>query len=160
MNYRFGNGPVRLLAPVLAALLACCGNTLAGTKASSQADPWTKDQLIEPAELAKLLDAPTKPIVLDIGVAGWIKGGRIKGSIIIGPAKEPQNLEKLRASVSQYPRDTELVIYCGCCPMEHCPNIRPAFKLLNEMKFTRCKLLNLPDNFKTDWANHGFPTEK
>ena len=50
-----------------------------------------------------------------------------------------------------------IVIYCGCCPFKDCPNIRPAFSLLNSMKFTNHKLLNLPLNLKTDWINHGYP---
>jgi len=52
------------------------------------------------------------------------------------------------------------VIYCGCCPFEHCPNVRPAFQLLNEMKFTNQKLLNLSTNLKTDWIDKGYPVAK
>lgn len=172
----FGESNHRLLAMIAVATLACCGNatlTWAGEPpqehpvASSsndpgQPEPWTEKQLMDPADLAKILRDPTskKPVILDIGPASWIKGGRIKHSIVVGPAKEAQNLEKLRAAVSAYPKNADLVIYCGCCPFIDCPNIRPAFKLLNEMKFTRHKLLNLPHNLKTDWINRGFPTEK
>jgi hypothetical protein len=49
------------------------------------------------------------------------------------------------------------VVYCGCCPYEHCPNVRPAVAVLKEMKFTNFKLLNLEKNIKTDWLDKGFP---
>lgn len=128
----------------------------------SPADPWTEKQLVEPAELAEILgDASRKPpTLLDIGVASWIRGGVIKDSIVIGPGNDPQSLEKLRDAVSAMPKDADLVIYCGCCPFKDCPNIRPAFKQLQDLKFTRVRLLNLPKNFKTDWVNRGYPTEK
>ncbi|MCX6943680.1 MAG: hypothetical protein NT173_02775 [Opitutales bacterium] len=117
---------------------------------------------MKPADLAKILRDPTtpKPVILDIGVASRNKGGRITDSIAVGPASEAPNLEKLSAAVSTYPKDADLVIYCGCCPSKDCPNIRPAFQLLNEMKFTHHKLLYLPHNLKTDWINRGFSTEK
>ena len=50
-----------------------------------------------------------------------------------------------------------IVIYCGCCPFEHCPNIRPAFNLLNEMGFTNQKLLSLQKNIKADCIDKGYP---
>ncbi|HCS20823.1 MAG TPA: hypothetical protein DIW47_09730 [Bacteroidetes bacterium] len=54
-------------------------------------------------------------------------------------------------------RDAEIIIYCGCCPFSDCPNIRPAFEVLNELKFTNPKLLNLPKNLKADWIDKGYP---
>ncbi len=43
------------------------------------------------------------------------------------------------------------------CTIANCPNIRPAFSLLNEMKFTNHKLLDIPKNIKVDWIDKGFP---
>lgn len=75
----------------------------------------------------------------------------------MGPAKEKENLEKFRQQLIKLPKDAQIIIYCGCCPFEHCPNIRPAFSLLNEMKFTNQKLLNLTHNIKIDWIDHNYP---
>ncbi len=117
-------------------------------------EPWTDKQVMEPSELAKILNDPkaAQPIVYSIGFEGGIKG-----SIEMGAAKEEVNLQKFKDALSKLPKDANIVIYCGCCPFEHCPNIRPAFKLLNDMKFTNHKLLNLSHNLKVDWIDKGYP---
>ena len=117
-------------------------------------EPWTSSQLMEPSDLAKQLadGNKNKIIIFSIGPSGTIKG-----AIDIGAAHESGNLEKLRSELKKLPNNTNVVIYCGCCPYNHCPNIRPAFKLLNEMKFVKGKLLNLPNNLKADWIDKGYP---
>lgn len=117
-------------------------------------EPWTENQLMPPAELAKAInDINTHQlIVFSIG-----PGAIVKGSIDVGAAKEKDNLKNLKHQLSKLPKDTAIVIYCGCCPFQHCPNIRPAFELLNKMKFTNHKLLNLPKNIKVDWIDKGYP---
>lgn len=111
---------------------------------------------MNPADLAKILNdsASKKPYLFSIFYGG------IKNSIDIGPANEKGNLEKLKKQLSNLPKDADIVIYCGCCPFKDCPNIRPAFKLLNEMKFTNHKLLNLSHNLKVDWIDKGYPMNK
>jgi hypothetical protein len=118
-------------------------------------EPWTESQLIAPADLAEKLthEGGNKPLVYCVG-----PGALIRGSIDMGPAHEKENLEKLKKALQKIPSDAELVIYCGCCPFEKCPNIRPAFSLLVEMKFTNAKLLNLEHNIHTDWVAKGYPS--
>ncbi|MDO9000982.1 MAG: rhodanese-like domain-containing protein [Bacteroidota bacterium] len=142
----------KIIFPIIAiALLAFAFRSI--TFQTGQ-EPWRKNQLIEPAELAKIINNPSakKPIVYSIG-----PGGNIKGSIEMGAAQEKENLDKLKSTLSKFNKDSEIVIFCGCCPFEHCPNIRPAFTLLNEMKFTSAKLLNLSHNLKVDWIDKGYP---
>lgn len=117
-------------------------------------EPWRPDQLMAPADLAESINHPTAqiPLIISVGPAGLIKG-----SIETGPATEKESLNKLKRLLSKEKKDREIVIYCGCCPFKDCPNIRPAFSLLNTMKFTRHKLLDLPHNLKVDWINHGYP---
>lgn len=119
-------------------------------------EPWTPGQLMAPADLAAVINNPNskKPVIICVG-----PGALIKGSLDMGQVHEKENLEKLKAQLGKMPRDADVVIYCGCCPFEHCPNIRPAFILLNEMKFTNAHLLNLEHNIKTDWVSKGFPTQ-
>jgi hypothetical protein len=123
--------------------------------AQSNAEPWKPEQLFAPKHLADIINstAKDKPLIISVGPAALIKG-----SIDIGSVHDQENLNKLKVLLSKEKKDREIVIYCGCCPFEHCPNIRPAFRLLNEMKFTNQKLLNLPHNLKADWIDQGFPT--
>ncbi len=119
-----------------------------------QTEPWTPDQLMQPEKLAVIINDSTavKPIIISVGPVDLIKG-----AIKTGPAKEKENLKDLKKLLSKEDRKREIVIYCGCCPFKDCPNIRPAFSLLTEMKFTNRKLLNLPRNLKVDWIDHNYP---
>lgn len=125
--------------------------------AFQQKNPWTEKQLIAPEVLAKQLNdsIAKQPVVYNIGPAG-----NIKNAIEIGSTQEKESIEKLKTELSKLPRNTEVVIYCGCCPFTNCPNIRPAFNLLNEMKFTKHKLLNIEQNLKTNWIDKGYPMQK
>ena len=123
---------------------------------AQSAEPWTSNELIEPAALANMIkDAKAqKPVIYNIGpLAG------IKGSITIGPARDPANMGKLRKALVSVPKDKMVVIYCGCCPFRNCPNIRPAFALLKEQGYKNARLLNLSQNLKVDWPDYGYPME-
>ncbi|MHA4807847.1 rhodanese-like domain-containing protein [Flavitalea flava] len=137
--------------------LALIALAVSSFKQETTGEPWTEKQLLDPAALANTITNPQakQPYIFCVG-----PGSIIKGSIDIGPGKEKENLNKFSQQLSTLPKDAPIVIYCGCCPFEHCPNIRPAFTLLNEMKFTHPQLLNLPHNIKTDWIDKGFPVTK
>jgi hypothetical protein len=104
--------------------------------------------------LADIINNKTasQPLIINVGPAGLIKN-----AVDIGPAHEKDSFDKLKTFLGKEKRDRQIVIYCGCCPFEHCPNVRPAFQLLNDMKFTNQKLLNLTHNLKADWINNGYP---
>ncbi|HVS96769.1 MAG TPA: hypothetical protein VHE54_09790 [Puia sp.] len=120
-----------------------------------QADPWTPEQLMAPSELAAKIKNNSNPLVICVGPAGLIKG-----SVETGPAHETAGLDKLKTLLLGQDRNKEVVIYCGCCPFNHCPNIRPAFNLLLSMHFTHPRLLDLPHNIRVDWIEHGFPVKE
>jgi hypothetical protein len=132
-------------------------SVVSGFRSNYQNEPWSQKQLLEPADLARTISDPSakQPVIISIG-----PGAVIKNSIDIGPAKEKANLDKLKQELKKLPKDASIVIYCGCCPFEHCPNVRPAFTLLNEMKFTNHKLLNLEHNIKIDWISKNYPVMK
>ncbi len=142
---------------LLFAVLLIQGIYFNGIGQTKNTEPWTVNQLLPPAELAKIINDKNvmQPIVFSIGPAAIIKG-----SADIGPANKKENLAKLKAKISKLPKDAKIVIYCGCCPFGNCPNIRPAFQLLKEMKFTNQKLLNLQQNIKVDWIDKGYPVTK
>jgi thiosulfate/3-mercaptopyruvate sulfurtransferase len=122
---------------------------------SQPADPWTPAQLMEPADLAARINSAKAPLLICVGPSGLIKG-----SVEAGPAHEAANLDKLKTLLAKEDRDREVVIYCGCCPFVHCPNVRPAFNLLLAMHFTHARLLDLSHNIKTDWIDHGYPVKE
>jgi hypothetical protein len=107
----------------------------------NQTEPWRPDQLMEPKDLATLMNnkSVTEPLIVSVGPSGLIKD-----AVDMGPVHEKENFNKLKEFLSNQKRDRQIVIYCGCCPFEHCPNIRPAFTLLNDLKFRIKELLNLP----------------
>ena len=117
-------------------------------------NPWTDSQLMEPSALANnFKDAKSKsPVIFNIGAVEDIKGAKH-----IGAVNNAENLEKLKRAVAALPKNTAIVIYCGCCPFTKCPNIRPAFLELQKLGFTNVKLLNLPTNLKTNWIAKGYP---
>jgi rhodanese-related sulfurtransferase len=115
---------------------------------------------VEPKDLAAQLQAQsTKPVLLHVGFAVMYRGKHIPQSIYAGPARNAEGLEALKKAVANLPKDREIVVYCGCCPYEMCPNVRPALETLRQMGFTRVKALMIPTNFATDWVDHGYPVE-
>lgn len=120
-------------------------------------DPWTKDQLIAPADLAKVITTHKgkTPKIYSIGFEAGIPG-----SIVMGPVSDKTNLDKFTTALTKLPKNTYLVVYCGCCPFVHCPNVRPAVRLLKEMGFTNFRLLDLEHNLKADWIDKGYPMDK
>lgn len=118
-------------------------------------------QLIQADELNRLLHAPgaEKPIVLQVGSHMMFAQAHIPGSVYAGPGSQPEGIEQLRARVASLPHNRFIVIYCGCCPWNHCPNIGPAYNLLHQLGFTRVKALYLANNFGADWAGKGYPVE-
>lgn len=125
--------------------------------APDASDPWTKEQLIEPAALVKQLSA--KPAVLYVGPKLLYKS-HIPGAVLAGPTGKPDGMDLFKQALGKLPRDREVIVYCGCCPWNMCPNIRPAFKVLQEMGFKKAKILTLPTSFLKDWIEKDYPVEK
>lgn len=142
-------------------LSACALAGISATSAHADSDPWTKTQTVQPADLIKELEnSQTAPTVVFVGFKRLYSAGHIKGAQFHGTAGNEDGLKELTAWAGGLPRSTNLVIYCGCCPMDKCPNIRPAFKALQGLGFKNLRVLLLPQDFATDWAGKGLPYEK
>ena len=125
-------------------------------KSQQPAPNWTKEQLMEPAQLAGILqENKSLPVIISVG-----PGAVIPHSIDAGMASEKTGLENFEKSIKDLPKDADIVVYCGCCPYDRCPNVRPAIAALIEGKFTNFHLLDLPHNVNTDWISKGYPTNK
>src|SRR5690348_7876139 len=86
--------------------------------------------LVQPAELAARLSA--KPAIFYVGPNVLYHSKHIPSAVFAGPGGKADGLALLKAAVEKLPRDREIVIYCGCCPWDHCPNIKPAMAMLAE----------------------------
>ena len=129
--------------------------------AQNTPDPWTVSQSIQPGDLLKELSDPkTAPTVLFVGFHRLYAAGHIKGAQYHGTGGSAEGMAQTKSWAESQPRSTNLVIYCGCCPMERCPNLRPAFTALRDLGFTKVHVLVLPTSFEVDWAEKGFPYDK
>ena len=113
--------------------------------------------LIQPPDLAARLSA--KPAIFQVGPNVLYRSKHIPGAMFAGPGAKAEGIALLKSAVQNLPRDREIVIYCGCCPWDKCPNIQPAMATLKEMGFTRVKALYIADNFKANWIDKGYPVE-
>jgi thiosulfate/3-mercaptopyruvate sulfurtransferase len=122
-------------------------------------DPWPAASVLEPAALAKALQSGKAPTVLCVAFPVLYNSKHIVHAAFAGPGSKPEGLEALKKAAASLPRDADLVIYCGCCPMNKCPNIRPAYRTLKEMGFTHIRVLDIPTNMHTDWFSKDYPSE-
>lgn len=125
-------------------------------------EPWTAGQAVEPADLVKELaaDSSHRPTVVCVGVPTLYRDGHVPGATFHGPASTAEGIADLKRWAKDVPRTGDIVLYCGCCPFEECPNIRPAFTALRDMGFTHPSVLRLPHNFGADSVGNGFPVER
>lgn len=146
-------GRVRFSKPALLLM------TLGGFALSQDADPRPKSDLLEPAVLAHEIQSAKPPTIVCVAFPVLYRNRRILHAIGAGPASNPEGIEALKRAVAKLPKNADIVIYCGCCPMTKCPNIRPAYRTLTEMGFTRVRVLDIPTNMHTDWYEKNYPSE-
>jgi thiosulfate/3-mercaptopyruvate sulfurtransferase len=127
-----------------------------------QASLIPASRLINPDELVKILQSAKseKPLVIQVGSHVLYTQAHIPGSEYIGPATSESGLQSLRKRVEPLPRNKFIVLYCGCCPWNHCPNVKPADDALHAMGFTNVKVLYIQGNFGVDWVDKGYPVAK
>lgn len=126
------------------------------------AEPWPNSEAMQPAQLAKMLTDKyvSLPTVVFVGFRSLYAGGHVPDASFRGTASTEQGLAELKEWAASLPRSTELVIYCGCCPMDKCPNIRPAYTALSALGFKKLRVLVIPTSFALDWADKGYPMQK
>jgi rhodanese-related sulfurtransferase len=120
-------------------------------------DPWEAQDLLQPKDVAANIKGP---LLLHVGFNVLYRASHIPGSVYAGPGSKAEGIEELKKAVQGQPKNRQIVLYCGCCPWEKCPNMRPAFAALREMGFTNVKAMVIPENLKADWSDKGYPIEK
>jgi thiosulfate/3-mercaptopyruvate sulfurtransferase len=121
---------------------------------------WKDADTIQPKDLAKRLSGTAaKPMILQVGFANGYNQKHIPGAIYVGPGNKPEGIEKLKKAVADTPKDAEIVLYCGCCPWDHCPNMKPSFAALRAAGFKNVKAMVIENNFGKDWIEPGYPVQ-
>jgi len=135
---------------------------LLSTAAAAQATAIPSERLIQPETLVKLLQesGKEKPLMIQVGSHVLFSQAHIPDSEYVGPASSESGLQQLRKRVESLPRTKFIVLYCGCCPWNHCPNVKPADDALKAMGFTNVKVLYIANNFGADWVDKGYPVVK
>ena len=139
----------------------CFGAAVLGLAAlAATTNPWTDADLMAPETLAKQIEENKARMILYVGFPNLYRTGHIPNAVMAGPVGKPEGQAALRAALKDVPRDQEIVLYCGCCPWDVCPNVRPAFQIVKEMGFKRAKLVTIPTNMHTDWVSKGYPFQR
>jgi thiosulfate/3-mercaptopyruvate sulfurtransferase len=120
---------------------------------------WKQSELIEPSALADALKTSTPPYVICVAFPVLYRSKHIAHAIYAGPGEKPEGISLLKAAASALPKNEPVVIYCGCCPMDKCPNVRPAYDALKAMGFTKVRVLDVPTSMHVDWFSRGYPAE-
>jgi len=154
-------GRIASLICILIGTMTVAFSVLAQTE-EGPAKNWApgSPELVQPEELIKAMKSSQKPTILYVGPKAFYQQAHVPGAEYIGATAKPEGLEKLRGRAASLKHNAPVVIYCGCCPWDHCPNIRPAYDELHKMGFTNLKVLYLAGTFGTSWADKGLPVEK
>jgi len=144
---------------VLAVIIGAAGPARADHKPAASIPTAA---LIQPADFAATLNAAATPkrLILQVGFRKAYAQAHIPGSEYVGAASEEDGVKALRQRVAKLPKDSAIVIYCGCCPWNKCPNIAAAYDALQDLGFRNVKVIYIADDFETNWVDQGFPTAK
>jgi thiosulfate/3-mercaptopyruvate sulfurtransferase len=118
--------------------------------------------LIQPEELARIVQSSEgdKPLILQVGFHVLYQQAHIPNAEYVGPASNAEGFQRLRKRVATLPHSQAVVLYCGCCPWDKCPNANPAYQELRAMGFKDTRVLYIAKNFGEDWVDKGYPVVK
>lgn len=146
-----------LLTASLAALPAR-GQFAASAPASAFTIP--QDHVLQIDAFQKLLKSDSKLAVFQVGSHVMFAQAHIPGSQFAGPGSQPEGIRLLQAGVAKLAKNQLIVLYCGCCPWNRCPNVGPAYAELARLGYTNVKVLYMAQNFGADWMSKGYAVEK
>jgi rhodanese-related sulfurtransferase len=120
----------------------------------SKQNPYSQDKLISPAELAKILVNPKtrQPVIFNVGSMPLIKGAQSGGM-----GYSDDSMKEFKEKLLKVDKNEAVIIYCGCCKMENCPNVKLPFQYLESNGFKNAKILNIETGLHEDWIDKGYP---
>jgi len=129
------------------------------THSAFAAEPWSASEIVHPADLAKQIESGSAPPIVCVAFPFLYRQRHIRGAKYAGPGNKPEGIKALETFAASLDKSKQLVLYCGCCPMADCPNIRPAYETLKRLGFKAIRVLDVPTNMHTDWVTKGYPVE-
>jgi hypothetical protein len=122
----------------------------------NQKHPSLQYKTIECAELNTLIKNKTAPIIINCG-----NQANILGAISIGELDQSGTWkQKLRTALRNKQLDKSfnksVVVYCGCCSSDNCPNVGPVIKELSAMGYKNVKGLYFFDGYGPEWKGKGY----
>ncbi len=154
---------LRILAAMIVVMLAARpGPAQFAAPSSSSAASIPEANLIQPEAFVQSLKNSDKerPTILQVGSKVMFAQAHIPGAQYAGPGSQSAGIASLEDMVASLPKNKRIVLYCGCCPWNRCPNVGPAFKRLHDLGFSNVKVLYMANNFGDDWVNKGYPAVK
>lgn len=120
----------------------------------AQPNSFKAEQLLQPAKLNEAYSKPAaaQPLILNMGVER-----NIKNAVEVGIVSSPSKYQKLVEVMKKVPKNREIVVYCGCCKLENCPNIPIALEKLSALGYKNVKILNLIEGINEDWIDKKYP---
>lgn len=121
---------------------------------SSDQNTFKEEELIAPDILAKILqdEKSVKPLIVNVGPMADIKYAFNINTITSG-----DGIDIFNRFMSKYSKDKEVIVYCGCCKLVDCPNVKTAREQLLKNGYKKYKILNLPIELPADWTSKGYP---
>lgn len=115
--------------------------------------------VLAPAELAaRLADVEAgRLVVLYVGPPGHFEEGHVPGARRLPPVSTNEGERALARELDETRLEVDVVVYCGCCPYQHCPSVRPATSTIRASGRPRTWWLDLPGGFAVDWRTRGYP---
>ncbi|HEX3894038.1 MAG TPA: rhodanese-like domain-containing protein [Terracidiphilus sp.] len=155
----WNRGLVLVMVAVLSPMVGRAQFSDPGAAPATSAFSIPRDHLMQPDELHKMQAGGARPLVLQVGSHVMFSQAHIRGAQYAGPGSQPAGLQLLESKVAGLNKNTLVLLYCGCCPWNHCPNVGPAFHRLVELGFVHVKVLYLANNFGADWVSRGYGVE-
>lgn len=149
-----------LVSMLLAGVSTAIFGQFSGPVPQASAGSIPQDALVQPSDVFQMLKGGTKPVILQVGSRLMFSQAHIPGALYAGPGSQPAGIDLLESRVAGLPKNAFILIYCGCCPWNRCPNMGPAYQRLHAMGFTNVKAMYIASNFGDDWVSKGYPVEK
>ena len=147
-----------MIRACLAALLMLLAAPALAQPGSAPTIP--QSDLMQPAELSNMLKSGPKPTILQVGFKVMYDEAHIPGAVYAGPGSKDEGITALKEAAASIDKGQQVIIYCGCCPWDHCPNVAAAWRTLRDLGFSNLKVLYIPKNFGADWVEKGYPVVK